>query len=48
VRYALNAAEGSRDPDAPHHDIANATPYLFGEERLAEAATRLASRPRTR
>jgi broad specificity phosphatase PhoE len=48
VRYALNAAEGSRDPDAPHHDIANATPYLFGEERLAEAASRLASGPRTR
>ena len=42
VRYALNAAEGSRDPDAPHHEIANATPYLFGEERLAEAAARLA------
>jgi broad specificity phosphatase PhoE len=38
VRYALNAAEGSRDPDSPHHDIANATPYLFGEQRLAEAA----------
>jgi 2,3-bisphosphoglycerate-dependent phosphoglycerate mutase len=43
VRYALNAAEGSRDPDSPHHDIANATPYLFGEERLAQAATRLAT-----
>jgi broad specificity phosphatase PhoE len=41
VRYALNAAEGSPDPDAPHHDIANATPYLFGEERLAAAAERL-------
>jgi broad specificity phosphatase PhoE len=41
VRYALNTAEGSGDPDAPHHDIANATPYLFGEERLAEAASRL-------
>ena len=46
VRYALNAAEGSRDPDSPHHDIANATPYLFGEERLAEAATRIATGPR--
>jgi broad specificity phosphatase PhoE len=42
VRYALNAAEGSSDPDAPHHAIANATPYLFGEKRLAEAAARLA------
>ena len=46
VRYALNAAQGSRDHDSPHHDIANATPYLFGEERLAEAATRLATAPR--
>ena len=42
VRYALNAAEGSDDPDAPHHEIANTTPYLFGEERLAEAASQLA------
>lgn len=41
VRYALNAAEGSDDPDSPHHAIANATPYLFDEERLAAAATRL-------
>jgi broad specificity phosphatase PhoE len=41
VRYALNAAQGLPDPDEPHHQIANATPYLFGEERLAEAATRL-------
>ena len=44
VRYALNAAEGSDDPDAPHHEIANATPYLFGEARLAEAAARLSAR----
>ena len=36
MRYALNAAEGSRDPDSPHHEIANATPYLFGEQQLAE------------
>jgi broad specificity phosphatase PhoE len=42
VRYALNAAEGSPDPDSPHHAIANATPYLFGEERLAQAAAHLA------
>lgn len=46
VRYALNAAEGSRDPDSPHHSIANATPYLFDEQRLEEAAMRLASEPR--
>jgi broad specificity phosphatase PhoE len=43
VRYALNAAGGSDDPDAPHHAIANATPYLFGEGELAGAAARLAS-----
>jgi broad specificity phosphatase PhoE len=43
VRYALNAAEHSSDPDEPHHKIANATPYLFGEQRLAEAAAVLAS-----
>jgi broad specificity phosphatase PhoE len=42
VRYALNAAEGSRDPDSPHGEIANAAPYLFAERRLAEAAARLA------
>jgi broad specificity phosphatase PhoE len=41
VRYALNAAEGSDDPDAPHHQLGNATPYLFGEEQLARAAERL-------
>jgi broad specificity phosphatase PhoE len=41
VRYALNAAEGSIDLDQPHHDIANATPYVFGEVQLAAAAARL-------
>lgn len=43
VRYALNAAEGSPDPDSPHHKIANATPYLFSEAQLAVAAERLLS-----
>ena len=43
VRYALNAAEGSDDLDSPHHSVGNATPYLFDEERLAEAARRLAA-----
>ncbi len=46
MRYALNAATGSLDPDSPHHKIANATPYLFGERLLAEAAERLAAAPR--
>jgi probable phosphoglycerate mutase len=41
VRYALNAAEGSDDPDSPYHQLANATPYFFSEERLALAAERL-------
>jgi probable phosphoglycerate mutase len=41
VRYALNAAEGSPDPDSPHHQIANATPYLFGDAQLAAVAERL-------
>ena len=41
VRYALNAAEGSPDPDSPHRKIANATPYLFDEPRLAAAAALL-------
>ena len=45
VRYALNAAEGSEDPDSPHHEIANATPYLFDEERLTTAARRLGPAP---
>lgn len=44
VRYALNAAAGSPDPDRPHHEIANATPYLFGEESLAKAASALRGR----
>jgi broad specificity phosphatase PhoE len=43
VRYALNAAEGSPDPDSPHHKIANATPYLFSKAQLAAAAERLLS-----
>ena len=43
IRYALNAAAGSPDPDAPFRRIANATPYLFGERQLAEAAERLTS-----
>lgn len=46
VRYALNAAEGSPDPDAPHRSIANATPYLFGENQLTKAAAWLATRSR--
>ena len=46
VRYALNAAEGSADLDAPNRRIANATPYLFGERRLSVAAQRLTTSAR--
>jgi broad specificity phosphatase PhoE len=37
VRYAVNAAAGSDDPDHPVHDIANATPYLFDAAAFARA-----------
>jgi broad specificity phosphatase PhoE len=41
VRYAVNAAAGSADPDSPFHDVANATPYLFDAEALRRAAMAL-------
>jgi len=41
VRYAVNAAAGSDHLDAPVHDIANATPYLFSEDSLRIAAERI-------
>lgn len=41
IRYALNAAAGSDDLDAPVHDIPNAAPFLFDEAGLVLAATRL-------
>jgi probable phosphoglycerate mutase len=41
VRYAVNAAAGSDDPDAPFHDVANATPYLFDPASLRRAAANL-------
>jgi probable phosphoglycerate mutase len=37
VRYAVNAAAGSDDLDAPLHDVANATPYVFDEAGLRRA-----------
>jgi broad specificity phosphatase PhoE len=43
VRYAVNAAAGSPDPDTPFHDVANATPYLFGEAALLSAVRNLRS-----
>ncbi len=41
VRYALNAAAGSDDLDAPEHALPNATPYLFDDTSLARAAERI-------
>jgi len=41
VRYALNAAGGSDDLDGPAHAIPNATPYLFSEAALHDAAERI-------
>ena len=41
VRYAINAAGGSPDPDRPFHDVPNATPFLFDAEALRRAAASL-------
>jgi broad specificity phosphatase PhoE len=41
VRYAINAAAGSPDPDQPFHDIPNATPFLFDAAALQRAADSL-------
>ena len=37
VRYAVNAAAGSSQLDAPLHDVPNAEPYLFDAEGLRRA-----------
>jgi broad specificity phosphatase PhoE len=42
IRYALNAAAGSADLDAPAHRIPNATPYLFDAADIRRAAERIA------
>jgi broad specificity phosphatase PhoE len=41
VRYAVNAANGSDQLDAPFHDIANAAPYVFDEAGLRRAVDRM-------
>ena len=41
VRYAVNAAAGSDELDAPTHDIRNAAPYLFDDAALLRAADRI-------
>jgi len=48
IRYALNAAEGSDELDAPEHSIPNATPYLFDDTsllRAVEGIERIAANP---
>lgn len=37
VRYAVNGAAGSLDLDAPLHDVANASPYVFDAAGLRRA-----------
>jgi broad specificity phosphatase PhoE len=41
IRYALNGASGSDSLDGPAHEVANAVPYLFDEDSLARAASRI-------
>jgi broad specificity phosphatase PhoE len=41
IRYALNAAVGSDELDAPAHAIPNARPYLFDGPTLERAAARI-------
>ncbi len=41
VRYAVNAAAGSDELDTPTHQIRNATPYLFDETAVEQAAERI-------
>ncbi|HEV8463249.1 MAG TPA: histidine phosphatase family protein, partial [Gaiellaceae bacterium] len=41
VRYAVNAAAGSDNLDAPLHDVANATPYVFDGAGLRRAVVNL-------
>lgn len=41
VRYLVNAAGGSDELDAPLHDVANATPYVFDPAGLRRGVDRL-------
>lgn len=41
VRYAVNAAAGSDELDAPVHDIRNASAYLFDRAGLTRAVARI-------
>jgi len=41
VRWAVNTAGGSDSFDAPIHDVANATPYVFDEAALGRSVERM-------
>ena len=41
VRYAVNAAAGSDDPNAPLRLVANAAPYVFDDASLGLATRRI-------
>ena len=41
VRYAINAAGGSRDLNGPLRSVANATPYVFDEAALSRGVERI-------
>ena len=41
VRYAINAAAGSDELDAPAHGIGNCVPHLFDENGLGRAVERI-------
>lgn len=41
VRYLVNAAGGSDDLDGPLHDVANASPYVFGADGLRRGIERM-------
>lgn len=41
VRYLVNAAACSDELDGPHHEIPNATAFLFSADSLARAAARI-------
>jgi broad specificity phosphatase PhoE len=48
VRYAANGAASSDQLDAPLHDVANATPYVFDADGVARAVARMRELARPR
>jgi broad specificity phosphatase PhoE len=41
IRFAINAAAGRTDLQQPHHDVANAIPYVFEHSKLERAARQI-------